>query len=160
MLEFSIALTSAIDDNDTIQSRPVMALLQPGDIMDHGVFSCFDAAVIGVDRFVLADLAILKIIGFLLSCEELNIGAQGSLIALKGDDVVRLLVPDFLCDGARTPHGVDGDDRAFYLHPVGQRGNGGNFIGLFADLDLRQRQALARGKKAQTVWIGSLAPVY
>ncbi len=123
-----------------------MAHLQPSDIMDHGVFPCFDASVVAIDGLVPANPGLLESIGSLLRRKDLDILAQGPLIALECDDVIRLLVSDFLRHGTLASHGVDSDDSTFDLHHVEQRGNGNDLTGLLAHLDLRQRPALTRGK--------------
>jgi hypothetical protein len=61
---------------------------QPGDIMDCGVGSDFDAAVIAFDRLMPADLCILEAICFLLGREDLDILAQRALIAFEREDVI------------------------------------------------------------------------
>src|ERR1035438_6824016 len=72
----------AFEHDDALQPRPVMAFL-PLYIVDHRIGSGFDAAMIAVDRLVPADCRILETIGFLLLCEEFDIVAQRSLIALE-----------------------------------------------------------------------------
>ena len=64
----------AFDHDDALQLRPVVAFFEPGDVVDGGVASGFDAAVIAIDRLVAADLGILEVIGFLLGHEQLDIG--------------------------------------------------------------------------------------
>jgi hypothetical protein len=56
--------------------------------VDHGIGSGFDAAMIGVDRLVPADLGILELVGFLLISEEFDVFEQRSLIALEREDVI------------------------------------------------------------------------
>jgi len=63
----------ALDHDDGFQSRPIVAFLQPCHIMEHGVDSGFDAAMIAVDRLILADLCILEAVGLLLGGENLDI---------------------------------------------------------------------------------------
>ena len=46
----------ALDHDDGFQSGPIVALLQPGYVMEHGVGSGFDAAMVAVDRLIPADL--------------------------------------------------------------------------------------------------------
>ena len=53
-----------------------MAFLQPSDVMDHGVGSGFDTAVIAIDRLVGADVGILEAVDVLLGGENLDILAQ------------------------------------------------------------------------------------
>ena len=45
-------LADAVDDDDAVQAGPVVALLQPGDIVQDGGIPGLDAAVIAVDGFV------------------------------------------------------------------------------------------------------------
>jgi hypothetical protein len=73
-----------------------MAFLQPLDIVDRGVCSGFDATVLAVDRPVPADRRILETIGSLLGSENFYIFVQCSLITFERDDVIGLLVDDFL----------------------------------------------------------------
>ena len=75
-----------------------MAFLQPGDVMDDGDGSSLDASVVAIDAFVAADGGVLEIAGFLLGREEFDVIAQRALIALQGQNVVRLLVQDLLGD--------------------------------------------------------------
>ena len=49
-----------------------MTVLQPADVVDDGGLACFDAAVIRIDRLVLADRGILETIGLLLGDEALT----------------------------------------------------------------------------------------
>jgi hypothetical protein len=49
----------ALDHHDGLQARPVVSFLQPADIMNDGVISCFYTPVIGIDRFVGADRRVL-----------------------------------------------------------------------------------------------------
>ena len=53
-----------------------MAFLQPGDVMDDGRRSGFDAAVIAVDRLVSTDRCIFEAVEVLLGGENLDILAQ------------------------------------------------------------------------------------
>jgi len=45
-------------------TRPIMALPQPGDIVDHGGGPRLDAAVIAIDRLMPTDCRVLETIGF------------------------------------------------------------------------------------------------
>ncbi len=58
------------------KSGPIVAFLQPGDIVDDGIGSGLDAAVIAIDRLVPADPGVLETVGFLLGGEELDVLAQ------------------------------------------------------------------------------------
>ena len=105
-----------------------------------------DAAVVAVDGGVPADRRILERNRLLLASEQFDIVAQRSLVALQREDVVGLLVDDFLCDFALAAHGVDGHHRALDSQKVEQRRNGDDLVGLFADLDLPEHHALAGGE--------------
>src|SRR5450759_4122294 len=63
----------ALDHDDAAQSRPIVAFHKPSHIMDCGIGSGFDAAVIAVDRLMATDLGILKAVGLLLGSEDLDI---------------------------------------------------------------------------------------
>jgi hypothetical protein len=126
----------AFGDDDGFQAGPVVAFLQPGDIVDDGGGSGLDAAVIGVNRLVTADRCVLEACGFLLGDEDLDILAQRFLIVLLCQDVVGLLVDDLLRDVALAPssghsirlrlteplaslaHRIDGHDRPLDRRPV------------------------------------------
>ena len=95
-----------------------MARLQPGDIVDHGVVSRLDTAVISIDGFVRADRGILVFQGFLFIDEYFDILAQGSLIALQRDNVIGLFLDDFRCDVALAAHCIDRHDGALDRHHV------------------------------------------
>ena len=58
-LDFVGDFARAIDHDNALQSRPIVALLEPRHIMDRGVGSGLDAAVIAVDGLMPADLGIL-----------------------------------------------------------------------------------------------------
>src|SRR3954447_18723372 len=53
-------LADAVDDDDAVQAGPVVALLQPGDVVDDGGGPGLDAAVIAVDGFVPAAGGVLE----------------------------------------------------------------------------------------------------
>ena len=72
--------------------------LQPFNIVDHRIVSGLDTAVIRIDRFVRADRGIPVFQGFLLIGENLDILAQGSLIALQRDNVIGLFLDNFRGD--------------------------------------------------------------
>lgn len=67
--------------------------------MDQRTFAGFDAAMIAVHRLVARDDRILKISGFLLGDEKLDVLVQRSLIAFERDDVVGLLAGAWLLSG-------------------------------------------------------------
>ena len=112
LLDFSIDFTPALDHENTLQSGPIMALLQPADIVDRRIGSHFNAAVIAVDGLVATDVSILETIGLLLGDEDPDILAQRALIAFEREDVVGLAINDLLGDVALTAHGIDAHDRA------------------------------------------------
>ena len=74
----------------------------------------------------------------------LDIGFEGGLIALEGEQVVGLVGDDFVGDLDLAAHGVDGHERAFELLGPGELikkiGNGGDLVGLFRHTELRQGQ--------------------
>jgi len=94
--DFSLDFALALHHHDAGKSWPIMAFLQPFDIMDRGVGSGFDTPVIAIDRFVPADRGILEIIGFLLGGKDFYVVVKGALIALERDDVIGLFVDDLL----------------------------------------------------------------
>ena len=99
-LDLVAGLAGALDDDEARQAGPLVTLLQPADVVNDGDGAGLDAAVVAVDALVPADGGVLEVIGFLLVGEQLDVLAQRALIALQGEDVVGLLVQDFLGDGA------------------------------------------------------------
>ena len=89
-----------------------MALLEPGDILDHRRCSRLDAAMVAIDASVLADLGVLEALGFLFLDEELDIFVQACLVGLEREQVIALLVDDFLGDLALAADRIDGDGTA------------------------------------------------
>src|SRR3972149_6806751 len=77
-----------------------MTFLQPSHVVERGVSSGFDAAVVAVDRLMSGDFGVLETAGLLLGGENLDVLAQRALIAFERQDVVGLLVQDFLGDVA------------------------------------------------------------
>jgi len=75
---------------------------------DHlgDIFATLDAEQFQRDGFVSADLGILEAVGFLLGGENLDVLAKRALIAFEREDVVGLLIQDFLSDVALAAHGV------------------------------------------------------
>jgi hypothetical protein len=63
----------AFDHDNSFQAGPLMARLKLVDIVDHGVVSGLDTAVIAIDSFIRADRCILVFQGFLLLDEDLDI---------------------------------------------------------------------------------------
>jgi hypothetical protein len=74
----AIDLALALDHDDALQPRPVMAFLQPLYIVDRRIGSRFDAAMIGVNRLVPADRRVLETIGFLLGRDTLRAGRSNA----------------------------------------------------------------------------------
>ena len=93
--DFSLDFALALDHDDAFQPRPIVAFLQPRDIVDHGAGSGFDAPVIAIDRLVPADRRIPETIGFLLGGENFCVFLRRPLIALERDDVIGFFVQDF-----------------------------------------------------------------
>src|SRR5882724_13081074 len=93
----------ALDDDDAFQAGPIVAVLQPGDVVNDGGGSGLDAAVIAVDCLIAADLGVLEPLGLLLGHEDLDILAERALVALQGQDVIGFLVDDLLRNLALTP---------------------------------------------------------
>ena len=52
----------------------------------------------GVDSFMLGDLGVLEAVCLLLGREHLDVLPQGALVTLEGENVVGLLIDDFLGD--------------------------------------------------------------
>ena len=112
MIDFSADLTAAFDHDDGFHARPAMTILQPSDIVDHRGDSGLNAVVIGIDRSMPADVAVLEANGLLLGDEDFDILPQRALVAFQREDIISLLVDDLLRDVALTSHGIDGYDRA------------------------------------------------
>src|ERR1700694_3527752 len=85
----------------------------------------------------------------------LDIGFEGRLVALEGEQVVGLMGDDLVGDPDMATHGVDGDQRTFELAGFGEFvekvGDGGDLVGLLWNTDLRQRiERIAREEKPVT----------
>ena len=109
LFDFAIDFATAFDHDDAIQSRPVVALLEPGDIVNHGCRSGLDASVIAVDRLVSTDGGVLEVAGVLLGDEDVDVVTQAALVAFEGENIV----PAFLSMMVRAmfalaSDGVDG----------------------------------------------------
>src|SRR3954454_4977904 len=65
-------LADAVDDDDAVQAGPVVALLQPGDIVPDGDRPRLYAAVIAVNGFVPAAGCVLEAVARLLGHEEFD----------------------------------------------------------------------------------------
>src|SRR5919202_2070357 len=114
--------------------------------MDDSGGSGLDAAVIAVDCCVLADRGVGKVPGLLLGGKDLDILPQRGLIAFQRQDVIGLLVDNFLCDLTLAADGVDRDDRPLDRQPVEKLRDRDDLIGLFRHLDLAEDETLACGK--------------
>ena len=66
------------------------------------------------------------------------------MVAFEREDVIGLLIQDFLGDVALAAHRVDGHDGTLDRHHVEQRRDGDDFVRLFRHLDLPEREPLAR----------------
>src|SRR5215207_1445590 len=137
-------LADAVDDDDAVQAGPVVALLQPGDIVQDGGGPGLDAAVIAVDGFVPAAGGVLEAVTLLLGHEEFDILAQRALVAFQGEDVIGLPIKDCLSDLALAADCVNGHDRAFDGHQLEQLRNGDDLVGFLGHLNLPEHEALAR----------------
>ena len=71
---------------------------------------------------------VLKVPGFLLGDEHLDVVAQGPLVALEGENVVGLLVDDRLGDVALISHGVDCHDGALDRHHLQELRDRDDFV--------------------------------
>ena len=137
---------NAVDHDDCLEAGPVVALLQPADVVEDGGGPGLDAAVVGIDGLALADCAVGEVAGLLLGDEELHVVVQRTLVALQGEHVVGLLVDDRLGDVALAAHGIDGHDGAFDRQHVEQLRDSADLVGLLRHLDLAEHQALPRGE--------------
>src|SRR5258708_3388757 len=90
------------------------------------------------------DLGVPEAVCLLLGGKQLDILAQRALVAFEGEDVIGLLVEDFLGDVALAAHGVDGDDGALDRQHVEKRRDGDDLVGLVRHFDLAEHEALAR----------------
>ena len=111
--------------------------------MDDGGGSGFDAAVIAVDCGVLADRSVSKVPGFLFRGKHLAILPQRALMAFQRQDVLGLLVDNFLCDLTLAAHGVDRDNRPLDRQQVEKLRDRDDLIGLFRHLDRAEDKTLA-----------------
>lgn len=102
--------SGAIDDDDGLQRRSLMAFLEPLNVMDDSGGPGFDAAEIAVYGLMLTDHCVRVIPGFLLGDEQSDVLLQRALVAFERQDIVGFLVNDL--PGYRTlaSHGIDGHD--------------------------------------------------
>ena len=136
-----------------------MAFLQPCNIVDHRVGSGLDAAVIAIDRFVPADRGILEFPGFLLSDENLDILAQGALIALQRENVIGLLLDDFRAMSRWQPIAsivTTAPSIAIMSSSAGMATISLDFSATLTWPSTRRWRAA----KAETMWIAALAPFF
>ena len=68
-----------------------MTFLEPRDVVDDSCGSGLDAAVVAIDRPILADLGVGETAGLLLGGEEFDVLAQRALVAFQGEDVGRVV---------------------------------------------------------------------
>jgi hypothetical protein len=85
--------------------------------------------VVALDGPVLAVRGALERDRLLLAGEQLDIVAQRALVPLQREEVISLLVDDFLSDVALAAHGVDGHHRARDGQKLEQGGNGDDLVG-------------------------------
>ena len=104
-LALAVELAQAVQDDDAGEARPGVALAQPVNVVDHGGGARLEAAVLAVDGLIAADRRVLEAVGPLLGDEEIDVAAQGALVALQGEHVVGALVADLCGDGALASHG-------------------------------------------------------
>jgi len=131
-----------------------VAFLQPSHIVDHRIGSGLDAAMVAIDGLMSGDLGVLEAVCLLLGGEQLDILAQRALVAFEGEDVIGLLVEDFLGDVALAAHGVDGDDGAVDRQHIEKRRDGDDLVGFVRHFDLAEHEALARRESGHHVDCG------
>ena len=96
--------------------------------------------------------------------EVCDLGFQGRLVALEGEQVIGLMFDDLVGDRNLAALGVDGHQRALELAGFGQvveeLGNSGDFIGLLGHAELAQHQSgIARVRTQRMQRFQSLALV-
>src|ERR1700741_1966381 len=83
----------------------------------------------------------------------LDVGFEGGLVALEGEQVIGLVGNDLVGDGDLAAHGVDAHERVFELLGFGELiekiGDGGDLVGLIRHAQLRQDQPRLAGVSAQ-----------
>ena len=142
-----------------LQARPIVAFLQPGDIVDHRIGSGFDAAMIAVDRLMAADRRILEALGFLLGGEQLDVLAQRALIAFERQNVIGLLVDDLLAMSRWQPIAsmvTTAPSIASMSSSAGMATISFDFSATLTCPSTRRWRAA----KAETMWIASFAPFF
>ena len=79
---------AALEHDDGVQPGPVVALAEPGRVVEDGDLAGLDASVIAVDPGAAADGGVSETIGFLLGYKDLDVVAQRALVALQRENVV------------------------------------------------------------------------
>jgi hypothetical protein len=108
--DFAVDFTPAFDLDNGVQARPLVARLQPVDIVDHGVVSRLGTAVISVDRFMRADRGILA--WFSAHRRRHRHLAQGCLITPQRDNVIGRFLDNFRGEVALAARRIDRHERA------------------------------------------------
>ena len=114
--------------------------------MDRLATPRLDSAMIAIDGLAPTDDSVFKMLGFFLVHENFDILAQGSLIALEGEDVVGFLLDDLAGDVALAADRDNGPDRALDCHHVEQRGIGDDLICVHPDLTEHEALASSKGR--------------
>src|SRR3546814_12474452 len=104
---FVACLADTVDDDDGLQAGPSMVLGKPVEIVDDGGRPGLDAAMVAIDRRVLADLALMEVALFLLGYEQRDILVQSRLVPLERQNILGLLVEDSLSNHALAAHSLD-----------------------------------------------------
>ena len=92
-------LANAVNDDDGFEAGPIVAFLQPVDIVERQRwFPAFDAVMIAIDRLVPADPGVLEVAWPFARRRKLDIVAQRALISFECEDIIGLLVNDLLGD--------------------------------------------------------------
>jgi hypothetical protein len=73
----------AFDHDNAFEAWPLVALLQPVDVVNDGDVPGLDAPVIAIDRPVVADGCVAEIFDFLLVGEKLNVFTQRAWLPLR-----------------------------------------------------------------------------
>src|SRR3546814_16412686 len=84
-----------------------MVLGKPVELVDDGGRPGLDAAMVAIDRRVLADLALMEVALFLLGHEQRDILMQRRLVPLERQDILGLLVEARLSIQASVAPRVD-----------------------------------------------------
>ena len=130
-------LTAALDLADGRQAWPVVLVLEPSDIARERGATDLDAAMAGIDLAVDAVALDLRIVE-----EQGDIGVQGGLISLEGEQVVAALIDDLPGDLPLAADRIDGDDRALEREHFQELRDCGDLVRLAIDGQLAEHQAL------------------